>query len=409
MRDHNAAANTGFSLVGWQCEYKHLAINKRWCWHTVCGFKSQPSLSPKRYWQLYDDTETIKQATMKRNIFLFLGILTLLTSCNGSIPNTKKSADHFVNGDTVKELGSSIMVVYQDSKDVYWFGSWETGVYRYDGKTMMNFTTKHGLPSNRVDEIKEDKSGNIYLVSCHPSSTISKFDGDTWTTLSAIRSNDWKLRSDDVWFRNAYQTEKVYRFDGNTLYELTLPKPPHLSNPFEIYSIYRDKKGNMWFGTNPVGVCRYDGKSFDWITEEDVTEFRNEGANGVRSIAEDKNGDLWFNTEYRYSVDGSTTSKSNKFYTRHKSIGGLDGKEDSNLDEYLSAVRDNQDNLWFVTYRNGVWKFDGSEITHYIVQDHSKDITLFSIYKDNKGDLWLGTHENGAYRFTGTTFEKFTR
>ncbi len=137
-----------------------------------------------------------------------------------------------------------------------------------------------------------------------------------------------------------------------------------------------------------------------------MTEFRNEGANGVRSITEDKNGDFWFNTEYRYSVYDSVTLKSNKFYTRHESIGGLDGKKDSALDEHLSTVRDNDNNLWFVTYLDGVWKYDGTKITHYPVQDNSKDITLFSINKDNNGDLWLGTHENGTYRFNSITFEK---
>ena len=348
---------------------------------------------------------------MKFNIILFLSILTVFTSCNGQSSSAKKNTDHFkelfVKSDTVKELGSSIMVVYQDKKHIYWFGSWETGVYRYDGKTLTNYTTKHGLPNNRIDEIKEDKSGNIYFNSCHPNSTISKFDGNTFTTVSAITSNDWKLQSDDLWFKHNYQTEKVYRYDGITLYELQLPKPAKLSNPFGIYSIYQDKKGNIWFGTNPVGVCRYDGQSFEWITEEDVTEFRNEGANGVRSITEDKNGDFWFNTENRYSVYDSTTLKSNKFYTRHESIGSLDGKNTSGLNEYLSTVRDNNNNLWFVTYRSGVWKYDGTKITHYAVQDNLKDITLFSIYKDNVGDLWLGTHENGAYKFNGKTFEKF--
>jgi ligand-binding sensor domain-containing protein len=190
---------------------------------------------------------------------------------------------------------------------------------------------------------------------------------------------------------------------------LQLPKPPNLSTSFGIYSIYKDKKGNLWFGTNPVGVCRYDGKSFKWITEEDVTEFRNEGANGVRSITEDKNGDFWFNTEYRYGVYDSTTLKSNKFYTRHQSIGGLDGKKNSDLDEYLSIVKDNNNNLWFVTYLDGVWKYDGTKITHYAVKNKSRQIALFCIYKDNKGDLWLGTHGNGAYKFNGITFEKFIK
>lgn len=300
------------------------------------------------------------------------------------------------------------MVVYQDKKNTYWFGSWETGVYRYDGKTLINYTTKHGLQSNRVDDIIEDKLGNIYFAGMNPNSTITKFDGKSFAQIIATPSNEWKLEADDLWLINAYRAEKkVYRFDGNSLFELTLPKPPNLSNPFDVYSIYKDKKGNIWFGTNPVGVCRYDGKSFEWITDEDVTEFRNEGANGVRSITEDKNGDFWFNTEYRYSVYDSTTLKSNKFYTRHESIGSLDGKNTSGLNEYLSTVRDNENNLWFVTYRSGVWKYDGTKITHYQVQANSKDITLFSIYKDNNGDLWLGTHENGAYKFNGKTFEKF--
>ena len=331
----------------------------------------------------------------------------LLTSCNGQTNEQKSHEIHFVKGNKVKELGASIMVVYQDSKNVYWFGSWETGLYRYDGTSLVNYTTEHGLPYNRVDEIKEDDSGNIYIVSCHPRSAISKFDGQSFTVMSASPDNDWKLQPNDLWFRNSFRSEKVYRFDGSALHELQLPKPPNRSNPFEIYSIYKDKKGNVWFGTNPVGVCRYDGKSFDWITEDDVTEFRNEGANGVRSIVEDENGDFWFNTEYRYSVYDSTTLNSNRFYTRHESIGGLDGKKNSNLDEYLSTVKDSDDNLWFVTYRDGVWKYDGTNVTHYVVQDNANNITLFSIYKDNNGDLWLGTHENGAFKFNGTTFVKF--
>ena len=350
---------------------------------------------------------------MNLNHLLFLNLLTIWTSCvgqpSGQKTNAKEVSEQWVQGDTVQALGSSIMVVYQDSKDIYWFGSSETGVYRYDGNEFVNYTTKHGLLNNRIDEIKEDELGNLYFGSANATSSISKFNGNNFTTLTAVPSENWKLESTDMWFEYSYEnTGKVYRFDGNTLFELQFPNPPNLSNPFDIYSIYKDINGNIWFGTNPVGVCRYDGKTFEWITEEDVTEFRDEGANGVRSILEDKNGDFWFNTEYRYSVYDSITLKSKPFYTRHESIGSLDGKNNSNLDEYLSSVIDDHRNLWFVTYLDGVWKYDGTQVTHYPVWLNGKDITLFSIYKDNHGDLWLGTHENGAFKFNGMTFEKFT-
>lgn len=346
----------------------------------------------------------------KLKIIAFFNLLILLTSCNGQISERKLTTDNIVKGDKVMELGKSIMVIYQDKKNVYWFGSWESGVYRYDGRELIHYTTKHGLLNNRIDEIKEDTLGNIYFSSANASSEIGRFDGKTFTTLKAIPSENWKLEPTDMWFKYSYENMgKVYRYDGTTVFELQMPNPPNLSNPFAVYSIYKDKEETIWFGTNPVGVCRYDGNSFQWITEEDVTEFRNEGANGVRSILEDKNGDFWFNTEFRYSVYDSTTLKSNAFYSRHESIGGLDGKEDSKLDEYLSSVRDDNNNLWFVTYLDGVWKYDGKEVTHYPVKDQSKQIALFSIYKDNKGELWLGTHENGAYKFNGETFEKFVK
>ena len=349
---------------------------------------------------------------MKLKIIVFIIVLNLLESCIGQSKTQPHSSENLntliAAGDTVKELGKSIMVIHQDKKNIYWFGSWETGVYKFDGKTLINFTTKQGLPNNRIDEIKEDKAGNLYFTTCHPNSSISKFDGNTFTTLRPIARNDWKLQSNDLWFRHSYQTEKVYRYNGINLFELQLPKQANLSNHFEIYSIYKDQMGYVWFGTNPSGACRYNEKSFEWITEEDATEFRNEGANGVRSITEDQNGDFWFNTENRYSVYDSITLKSNELYTIHESIGSLDGKKDGNLDEYLSSIKDDKNNLWFVSYRDGVWKYDGKKVTHYPVQHNAKDITLFSIYKDNKGDLWLGSQEKGAYKFNGTTFEKFT-
>ncbi|MGB0403923.1 MAG: two-component regulator propeller domain-containing protein [Salibacteraceae bacterium] len=265
---------------------------------------------------------------VKLTIFIIFNVLVVLTSCNGQSTKKQVITEHFLNGDTVKELGSSIMVVFQDKENVYWFGSWKTGVYKYNGKVLVNYTTKHGLLNNRIDEIKQDKLGNIYFVSANTTSKISKYNGNTFKTLRAIPSENWNLKPTDMWFKYSYEnTGKVYRYDGASLFELQIPNPPNLSNPFDVYSIYTDRKGNKWFGTNPLGVCRYNGKSIEWIIEEDVTEFRNEGANGVRSIVEDKNGDFWFNTEFRYSIYDSTTLKSNKFYTRHKSIGGLDGKK----------------------------------------------------------------------------------
>jgi ligand-binding sensor domain-containing protein len=117
------------------------------------------------------DCTNNKQTEMKLTTLLFFSILSILTSCNGQTYNSQNQTDFleeiYVKGDTVKELGSSIMVIYQDKKNTHWFGSWKTGLYRFDGKTLINYTTKHGLLNNRIDEIKEDNFSNIYFGSAN--------------------------------------------------------------------------------------------------------------------------------------------------------------------------------------------------------------------------------------------------
>ncbi len=364
---------------------------------------------------------------MNRNLLFLLSTLTVLTSC--SRRNISREAGNVLSdplsviatGDTLKELGNNLMTVYQDKKNNYWFGSWQDGLYKYDGKTILHFTTKSGLPHNRVEDIQEDKWGNIYF---NTSEGLVKFDGQKFSILHAKESDEWKLQPGDLWFKSLQFEGKVYRYDGSDLHSLQFPqsklgedwtsKHPTYPSPYGIYTIYKDSKKNIWFGTAALGACRYNGRSFDWISEEDVTELHNGPSNGVRSIIEDQEGYFWFNSAYRYNVYGKSNTPKHTFYSREKSVGNLDGSPDSNFWEYMSIARDNNNDLWIATYDNGVWRYDarlpdgqGKRTTYYPVQAGGKDITLFYIYKDNQGDLWLGTHENGAFRFNGKSFERF--
>lgn len=317
-------------------------------------------------------------------------------------------------GDTVSQPGSNIMVVFQDSKYRYWFGSWETGLYTFDGKTIVNFTTKHGLPGNRIEEIREDKFGNIFI---NTNAGLCKYDGREIISIPEPinYTSQWNLQPDDLWFKSR-KMGYVNRYDGKFLHTLKVPKSivgeeylkshPNAYDPYGIYYIYRDSKGHIWFGMSLLGTFRYDGKTFDWISEPDLTELHGGPANGVRSIIEDREGYFWFNSEYRYKVLDRKTIGTEPFYEKHKSIGSLDGNKAGNMNEYLSITKDNDNNLWIATYRNGVWKYDGKEIRHYSIQENGKDINLFYIYNDKIGNIWLGTHQNGIWKLKEEVFKK---
>lgn len=55
----------------------------------------------------------------------------------------------------------------------------------------------------------------------------------------------------------------LYSYDSKTFTKIIEQHKP--DNPL-IFGIIEDVKGNIWFGTTK-GVCRYDGKDFNYFTE----------------------------------------------------------------------------------------------------------------------------------------------
>lgn len=219
-------------------------------------------------------------------------------------------------GVNVTQIDKTIWTIYQDKKSNYWFGSKENGVYYYNGHRLKHITTQNGLVSNEIRGIQEDANGNIFFDT---EKGVSKFDGHTFKTLQMANPdsplNNWVLKPDDLWFRIGSTKNGAYRFDGKYLHYLKFPTSPqefifYKNNPnsslkpYGLYTIYKDRKGFMWFGTASLGVCRYDGKNLNWHYEEQLQTTPNGGDFGTRAIFEDKNGKFWINnTRFRYVIE----------------------------------------------------------------------------------------------------------
>ncbi len=91
----------------------------------------------------------------------------------------------------------------------------------------------------------------------------------------------------------------------------------------EIYDIFQDKVGFMWFATNE-GLCRYDGtKTIKFAT-------KNQGLKSGSEIQEDKYGRIWY-----MSFDGLA------YYTSGDSLYRLEESGDSNPVYYRFAILNN--------------------------------------------------------------------
>lgn len=360
--------------------------------------------------------------------FLFV----CLTSCYGQIKddNSNNKKDRFssiarivpdtsvFNAATSSGIDKNIRSIFQDKNGVYWFGTGGAGVYRYDKKTLTQYTVKDGLSDNQVISIQEDTSGNIWMGTGVFS--VSKFDGKSFTTytntahlqLTKGTGSDWKSNPADLWF---YAGGGVFRYNHQSFVYLpfgpsgTNSEPPK-NAPFTlsgnaVYCILKDKKGNMWFGTQAQGVCRYDGKSFTWFTENGL-----EGP-AVLGLFEDSKGNLWFgnNGSGLFRYDGNKLIN----FTTEKGLNNADfrasGKSGlGTLARVYAINEDNYGNIWIGTVDAGVWKYDGNSLTNYTTKDGLTSNAINTIYKDNNGELWFGTDANGICRLNGTTFYEFT-
>ncbi len=345
-------------------------------------------------------------------IILLIFISSNFLSCNGQVKSEHKQTgtENLEIGEATSELDNQIWKIFQDSKGKHWFGSNSKGIYYLDGNELKLFTTIDGLVDNSIRGIQEDKDGNIYIETPEG---ISKFDGKQFTTLMAIKSsyNKWKLDIHDLWF--GYNAYDLYRYDGDSLFELKLPRKDlkkalgiepegvpfkGLNNtPYAVFGVNKDKDGNIWFGTATAGAFRYDGKSFLWFGEKELSTLPDGRVPGVRSMIQDKDGYFWLsNFISKYKIEPNNL--------QYEKIKVIEKKE---LKYFNSGIVDKDGNLWMTTYGNGIWKYDGKTLTNLDLKKDTVNILLVSVYQDNNGTIWLGTDNDGVYKQNGETFEKY--
>jgi hypothetical protein len=190
--------------------------------------------------------------------------------------------------------------------------------------------------------------------------------------------------------------------------EVFYSKYPKVSfNPYGLYYIYHDKKGNIWFGTSSLGVYQFDGNNLNWMYEDHLTETPQGGSFGIRSITEDRDGYIWIcNSNYKYKVLPTKKAGEKLLPLNYERVQGIEIDEKEDL-YFMSIATDNEGDMWMVTFNNGVWRYNGKEFIQYKIKEGERNIPLFSIYKDLQGGLWIRTREDGSYKFNGAYFEKY--
>lgn len=277
---------------------------------------------------------------------------------------------------------NQIHSIQEDKEGLIWFNT-QTGVSSYNGSTITNHSGsgKENYPS------------------------ISPSQNNESTT------NNWMKSDRDLWFE-AGNRAGVYRYDGQRLYYLDFP-PQKLLNPYDnlfaVTAISRGKNNVIWFGTY-AGVFGYNGSSFTIINDETLGYDRKIEPLHIRSILEDSKGRLWIGNNgigVLLKEGDSIINFSKKHHLIHPNSKRKGEKSPKGtLEHVFTIAEDKNGNIWFGDRDAGIWKYDGHNLKNFTIKDGLTNDFVLSIYEDKNSDLWFGMADGSIYKLNGNAFEK---
>ncbi len=243
--------------------------------------------------------------------------------------------------------------VLEDRRGNLWFASTDSGVYNYNGKSFQHFTTREGLADNAVMCIYEDKAGIIWFG--FGGSGVSRYDGKSFqnfTTKDGLPHNITTIIEDKTGKLWIGTRGEAFVYDGKTFTRLI-----HEGKAFNnVWSIIEDKKGNIWFGENGGrgnGLWRYDGSSFTNVSQRNVY-----------GIVEDKKGNIW--TTGTVNPNGNVWALSRydakSLYSKLPTVTEI--MSGGPMEFFMGILEANDGSIWFGA-PGSVYRYDGKTITDF--------------------------------------------
>ncbi len=308
---------------------------------------------------------------------LTLFMLTIC-SCNGS--GQPKVSDESMSDRNIQEISNSsqnngtikygsgdvVTKGYLDSSGNMWFATTRDGVFKYNGKSFVNYTDEDGLCAKEVWSVLEDKKGVMWFGTANG---LCSFDGKNFSN-TPLPEDDAKSE----WLEKGYP----------------------IINPKSVTSMIQAENGDFWIGSNGGGAYHYDGKVF-------TSFLKNKGKlmpdslhhNVILSIIEDKDRNIWFSS---FSHGGVSKYDGNNF----THYGTKDGLGDDMIN---ASYIDRSGTLWFSTRAGGMSRLDGATFTTIHETEGTCQNNMASILEDKTGKFWVASFaRSGVCWYDGDSF-----
>lgn len=298
-------------------------------------------------------------------------------------------------------VGNQVYTAVQDKEGFMWFAT-ETGVSRFDGTQFKNFTTADGLPDNEIVRLYTDKKGRVWMLPF--TSSLCYYDHgvihtpDNDSTLSRIQLTQYVsaitedragnlffltenflyvLLSDNqvlIWTNKKLPKSRFVLIgsDMSGHCSIALKEQDSLSGKEFISFYFLEVKGNDLVLTKDKNIPvlvepnNYSGLITSRFTVYCLAQYIALGCDmyvldkttGRSSILKVPPGTSTYNV-----IDDSIF-----YFNTSTGVHCINSRDNLLRQRYLEqeniscSLRDNEDNLWFCSLGNGIWRLSSANI-----------------------------------------------
>ncbi|MDR7211660.1 two-component regulator propeller domain-containing protein [Flavobacterium piscis] len=249
--------------------------------------------------------------------------------------------------------------------------------------------------SLEVKTMKLASDGNLWLGTDEGLFLFNTKSGslsENYFTNKCIVSDIHLEKEGEIWLTtDGCGIYQVIGKDKKAIPYMTI-KDNQLAKSNSVWSLYKDKSGNKWFGSLRGGISMLSNtpKYFKSIRNK----AKDPAENFILSFCEDEKNNIWLGT------DGAGL----KYWDRKKdTYTSYSNKLPSNF--ITGIVRDNNNDIWLSTWAGGVNRINkkSNTVTQFSCYNpftKQNEKNIWFVYKDSKANIWAGaTNEGSLYLF----------
>ncbi len=262
------------------------------------------------------------------------------------------------------------------------------GLLRIDGDRVSRYTTRDGLPVDRIWTETGDGADGLW-VATHGGGVVRWRNGRVLQRITAKEGlpNDYArtiLRDANgtLWIGTDGGGVAEWR-DGAIVRTITTRDglPSDL-----IRSLHRDRDGGLWIGTDG-GLARWNGAAAETLRAADGLP-----SSTVRTVVEDREGSLWIGTSA-----GLVRLNDTRFLP-------VTHKEGLTADIVRALLEDRDGRMWIGTDGGGLCRALPAPVRCYGRTSGLPHDTVYALAESGDGTLWVGTDGGGVVRLRGESF-----